>query len=301
MRRPLTVVPSVLALLLAATAGAASEDRVIRIVGSGAMVPFLEIWAEQFEQLHPGVRVAVEAGGSGEGPPALLEGRAQIASMTRPMNSAELEAFHLRWGRIPTEVAVAYDAIAVFVNARNPLERLTLAEVDAIFSKTLRCGAERAATHWGDLGLGSGWDVRSIGLYGSAPDSGTYDYFREVALCGGQFRDSIQERSENAATAMAVAENPFGIGYGSRPHRVRGVKSLALARRKEEPYATIAPSDVYSGAYPLARQLSLCADLAGEERDPLVAGFIDHALSEAGQRVVEQAGRLPVPRPVANR
>jgi phosphate transport system substrate-binding protein len=285
MRRPPTVVP----------------DRVIRIVGSGAMVPFLEIWAAQFEQLHAGVSVAVEAGASGDGPPALLEGRAQIASMTRPMNSGELETFHVRWGRIPTEVAVAYDAIAVFVNAKNPLDRLTLAEVDAVFSKTLRCGAERGATHWGDLGLGSGWDVRAIGVYGSAPGSGTYDYFREVALCGGEFRDSVRERSQNAATAMAVAENPFGIGYGSRPHRVRGVKPLALARRKGDPYATVAPADVYSGAYPLARRLFLCADLAGDEPDPLVAAFIDHALSEAGPRVVEQAGRLAVPRPVANR
>ncbi len=264
-------------------------------VGSDTLNNLMTLWAEGFRRLHPSVRVQVEGKGSSTAPPALISGTAQLGPMSRRMKASEIDAFEKAFGYKPTEVRVAVDALAVYVHRDNPLQRLTLPEVDAIFSRTRRCGHPRPIDHWSDLGVATLGD-RPISLYGRNSASGTYGYFKQVALCGGDFRDQVKEQPGSASVVQGVAQDPAGIGYSGLGYRTSGVKPLALARREGEPYGTVDPEDVYAGRYPLARFLFVYVNRPpGQPLDPLVAAFLRYVLSREGQQVVVKDGYLPLP------
>jgi len=291
-----------LALLFGAASAAEPEreeqtaaPRELRIVGSGNMAGFLERMARGFESEHAGVRIHVEATNSSAGPPALLNGRAQLASMSRPMNGDETLAFRAVHDRDAIATAVAIDALAVFVNSDNPLERITLSELDAIFSTSRKCGASAPITQWKQVGLDGNWGEREIGLYGHLPSAGTHDSFRRNALCGGGFRDGVREQPGKRSVILSLSEARYGIGYAARADLQSNVKALRIARSESDPYASIEAEDVYAGRYPLARELYLYR-LPGDdpERDPLVHDFLAYALSQAGQVEVADSGFLPL-------
>ncbi len=277
-------------------ATSSSPGDTLRFAGSGYTMPrFTLRWAEAF-RAKTGINVEVRRSGTSTGPPALLRGRADIASMTRRMSSAELEAFRRKFGYEPSAIPVAADAVAVFVNKRNPLDRLTLPQVDAIFSKTRQCGAERDAEVWGDLGLEGEWADRMIGLYGRRPGSGTGTYFSNVALCGGEFKDWLRISPGQTSAALAIGEAVYGIGFGSFADRRRGMKALALAPRGGEGYGWVDATDIYSGVYPLGRQLYFYVNHnPGPGPDPTIVSFINYALSDEAQAIVQKAGYLRLP------
>jgi len=261
----------------------------VRIVGSDTMAPLLEEAAERYRSLEPEVQIAVEGLGSSTGPPALLFGRAEIASMTRPMRRSELEAFRRKQGRSPTAIGIAYDALIVYVNAKNPLEQISLLQVDAIFSETRECGAPRPIRKWGDLGLAGDWADRSITLHGRSPSSGTHGYFRQLALCGGRFDPAVRRKPGAKSCAMSVAESRSSMGYGSRSDLIRGVKPLALSLDGSGKAVPPSESEVYSRHYPLVRQLLLYVSWRpGEPLDPDLAGFLGYLMSDEGQKLIEE-------------
>ena len=288
------------ALLLLATPSAASAEEALLIAGSGYTMPqFTDSWVAAFNA-RGGVQFSLERRGTATAPPALLSGRAVIASMTRRMNESELEAFRRKRGREPLAIAVAADAIAVFVHDANPVEQLTLLQIDAIFSATRKCGNESDVGAWGNLGLGGEHARRAIGIYGRRPGSGTGQFFREAALCNGQFKTSLRVAPGPRSSALAVASDPYGIGFSSRADLIRGTRAVPIAT--SDGTATIAAAEVYSGTYPLARKLFFYIDR--EPGTPLAPGlleFLGFALSDEGQLAVEAAGYLPVPRALAKR
>ena len=287
------------ALLGAAQDGVAGEPA-IRIAGSGYTMPqFTSPWVQAFNS-RGGPQIALERRGTNTGPPALLAGRAQIASMTRPFNASEREAFRRKRGREPVAIPVAADALAVFVHADNPLDRLTIPQLDAIFSTTRNCGAPADVSAWSALGLGGKYANRRIGIYGRRPRSGTAEFFRTTALCDGQFKETLRVGPGPRFPAGSIAAAPFGIGFASRADLVAGIKPLPLAREDAEGFATVDPEDVYSGAYPLARRLYFYIEHEkGKALDPALLEFLTFALSPEAQRAVEVAGYLPVPHEVA--
>jgi phosphate transport system substrate-binding protein len=150
-------------------------------IGSDTLNNLMTLWSEGFGSVYPSVRVQVEGKGSSTAPPALIGGTAQLGPMSRHMKPSEIDAFDERYGYPPTEVRVAIDALAVYVSRENPLQELTLPEVDAIFSKNRTCGRAEPLRTWGDLGLSGALAARPIRLYGRNSASGTYGYFKEVA------------------------------------------------------------------------------------------------------------------------
>lgn len=293
--RPTPALAGALLLCLTATA-AVAETAAVRITGSGYTMPrFLEPWAAMFEE-ETGTTVSIAGTGTSTGPPALLRGDADIAAMSRPMNDAELAAFVARRGGEPVAIPVAADALAVFVNGGNPLERLTLLQLDAIFSAERRCGPEEAISRWGEIGLDGAWRERRLTLYGRRPGSGTGALFRELALCGGPYRADLRINPGGASAALAIAEEPYGIGFGGRTDGVEGMKMVAIATAEGEPYKLpTRADDVYSGAYPLGRQLYFYVLGSGHELAAPVREFLVFALSEPAQDVVEQAGFMRIP------
>ena len=227
--------------------------------------------------------------------PALISGTAQMGPMSRVMKADEIDQFEKKYGYKPTAIRVAVDALAVYVNQDNPLAQLTMQEVDGIFSKGRACGG-KAIANWGQAGVqGAGWASQPISLYGRNSASGTYGFFKEHALCKGDYKDTVKEQPGSASVVQGVTEDKFGIGYSGIGYRTSGVKPLKLAAKRGGQYFGVEPSDVYSGKYPLSRFLYVYINKApNKPLDPLVREFVKYILSKEGQEVVIKDGYLPV-------
>ena len=264
-------------------------------IGSDTLNNLMTLWAEGFKQAYPNVRIQIEGKGSSTAPPALISGTAQIGPMSRAMKPTELDEFEKKFGYPPTKVRVAIDALAVYVNKDNPLEKLSMAQVDAIFSKTRSCGGTADIGTWGALGLEGTWAKQPISLYGRNSASGTYGFFKEHALCNGDFKDTVKEQPGSASVVQGVAEDKAGIGYSGIGYKTSGVKALALAAKDGEPFISTDAENVYSGKYPLARFLYVYVNQPpNQPADPLVKQFLLYVLSQQGQQVVVKDGYLPL-------
>ncbi len=267
-------------------------------IGSDTLNNLMTYWVEAFGQLYPGVRIQVEGKGSSTAPPALIQGTAQLGPMSREMKASEIDEFEKKYGYKPTQIRAAVDALAVYVHRDNPLDKLTLPEVDAIFSITRKCGHPAAIDTWGALGATGPEAARPIRLYGRNSASGTYGYFKDVALCKGDYRDAVKEQPGSASVVQGVAEDRSGIGYSGIGYRTSGVKPLSIASQAGAPYYGVDSETVLSGKYPLARFLYLYVNKApNKPLDPLVREFVRFVLSREGQELVVKDGYLPLPAP----
>jgi len=268
----------------------------INSIGSDTMNNLMTLWAEAFLKMYPNVKIQVEGKGSSTAPPALIGGTAQFGPMSRAMRASEIDQFEAKYGYKPTQIRTAYDALAVYVNKDNPLEKLTLAQVDAIFSKTRRLGGKANVTTWGQLGLTGDWANRPISLYGRNSASGTYGFFKEHALGNGDYKDQVKEQPGSASVVQGVTEDRFGIGYSGIGYKTSGVRTVALAEKEGGAYSSGSYDEVKSGKYPLNRFLYIYINKApGKSLDPVVQEFMRLVLSKEGQEVVVKDGYLPLP------
>ncbi|GIW44871.1 MAG: phosphate-binding protein PstS [Candidatus Binatia bacterium] len=265
-------------------------------VGSDTMNNLMTLWAEGFAKVYPNVKVQVEGKGSSTAPAALIARTAQLGPMSRPMKETERDQFEAKFGYKPTEIKTAVDALAVYVHKDNPISSLSLPQVDAIFSKTRRLGHPHSIDFWGQLGLTGVWENRRISLYGRNSASGTYGFFKEHALGGGDFKDEVKEQPGSASVVQGVSEDPAGIGYSGIGYRTSGVKALPLAPKEGVPPVEPSAANVYKGSYPLARFLFVYINKEpGKPLDPLVREFLKFVLSKEGQEIVVKDGYLPLP------
>jgi phosphate transport system substrate-binding protein len=264
-------------------------------VGSDTLNNLMTLWAEGFKANYPNVRIQIDGKGSSTAPPALIEGTAQLGPMSRKMKATEEEKFEAKYGYKPTMIKVSLDALAVYVNKDNPLEKLTMQQVDAIFSSTRKGGLTEDITTWGQVGLTGAWANRPISLFGRNSASGTYGYFKEVALFGGDYRNTVKEQPGSASVVNGVSEDVGSIGYSGIGYKTSGVKTLALAAEAGKPYGTCEPDNVFAGKYPLSRFLYIYVNKAPNKPvDPLVKEFIKFVLSYEGQVIVVKDGYLPL-------
>lgn len=268
-----------------------------------------EAWATGLRRRHPKATVRIARGAklAAEGMAAVIEGRAQCALFVREPFPSELDAFHARFGRSPLLVPVAggshstkggTHAIAIFVNEANPLSRLTLAELDAIFSRTRRRGG-REITTWGQLGLTGEWASRPIHAYGmlrrreTGNPPGIVNFLEQRLLMGGEFRDDVREQAGDArepaldAIVRRVADDPGGIGYSGFAYARRGAKTLALGEGAAGPFFAGSVDEVARRDYPLSREIYVLVDREpGKPLSPIVGEFLLFALSAEGQAAV---------------
>lgn len=263
-------------------------------VGSDTLNNMMTFWAEGFRKRYPNVNIQIEGKGSSTAPPALIEGTSQIGPMSRKMKKQEIQKFETKYGFKPTTIGVALDSLAVFINKDNPIDGLSLPQVDAIFSKTGKGGLPSATT-WGDVGLSGEWAAKPISLYGRNSASGTYGYFKSKALFKGDYKDSVKEQPGSASVVLGVTEDKAGVGYSGIGYKTSGVKAVALS--KEEGGTRYEPNydNVMSGKYPLGRMLYI--NVVKEPNKPLptlVREFLKYVLSKEGQEIVIKDGYLPL-------
>jgi phosphate transport system substrate-binding protein len=264
-------------------------------IGSDTMNNMMTLWGETFQKLYPNVKLQVEGKGSSTAPPALIAGTAQFGPMSRQMRATEIDQFESKHGYKPTELRTSFDALAVYVHRDNPIDKLTLDQVDAIFSKNRKRGGKTIAT-WGDLGLTGDWAKRPLSMYGRNSASGTYGFFKEHVLKNGDFKDTVKEQPGSASVVQGVTEDRFGIGYSGIGYRTSGVKAVPLAETAKGPFSDGHYEDVVSGKYPLSRFLYVYVNKAPNQPvQPLVLEFVRLMLSKEGQEVVVKDGYLPLP------
>lgn len=274
------------------------------------MQDLAEAWARGFEYRHPGSRIRIrhDTRFSAEGFDALMDGRVDCVTYVREPFAAELAAFKDKFGEAPVLVNVAggsyatqggTHALAIYVNAANPLRRLTLAQLDAILSKTRHRGAAQEITLWGQLGLDGEWANRPIHVYGmihqreTGNPPGVVNYLQHRVLLDGAFRDDVRVQGdkpgEGALEAIVnrVAADPAGIGYSGFAFATPSVRNLALAETDSGPFYTGTPAEVARRDYPLSRRIYLMFKRSPDQSvQPLLREFVLWTLSREGQLAV---------------
>jgi phosphate transport system substrate-binding protein len=269
-------------------------------VGSDTLANLATLWAEEFKRAYPNVNIQIQAAGSSTAPPALTEGTANVGPMSREMKSKEIEAFEAKYGYKPTGIAVAIDALAVYVHKDSPIKGLTMSQVDAIFSSTRKCGGKEEITKWDQLGVTGPLAGKEIQIYGRNSVSGTYGYFKEHALCKGDFKSNVNEQPGSASVVQSVATSINAIGYSGIGYKTSGVRALPLAKKDGTDFEEATEANAISGKYPLARALYVYVNKApGKALDPMVKEFMTLVLSKDGQQVVEKDGYVALPAAVA--
>jgi phosphate transport system substrate-binding protein len=229
--------------------------------------------AEEFKAQHPGTTFNIAAEGSTTGISAIIDGTAQIGMSSRPTKPEEVAAAKAK-GVNFKETIVAYDGIAVIVNAANPVKGLTKKQVEQIFTGDV--------TDWSAVG-GSGG---KISVYTRNTSSGTYSEFKELAMKKRDYAPDSQKMAGNEQIAQEVGKNPNGVGYvGLAYIKASGIKVVAIDG--------VSPSkeSVLGKAYPYARPTFYYTN---GEPIGLVKQFVDFTVSDAGQKIVEQVGFVPI-------
>lgn len=264
-------------------------------IGSDTLNNLMTLWAEGFKKAYPNVNIQIEGKGSSTAPPALIEGTAQLGPMSRPMKSSEIDAFEKKFGYKPTEIPVAVDALAIFVNKDNPIKGLTMEQVDGIFSSSRKSGSEDI-TEWGQVGLTGDWAKKPFSIYGRNSASGTYGFFKDEALQKGDFKPTVKEQPGSSAVVQGIASDLGAIGYSGIGYKTSDVHTVALGEKSDE---MVEPSyeNCVSGEYPLARFLYVYVNKKpGTALEPLTSEFLKFVLSKEGQEVVVKDGYFPLPK-----
>lgn len=249
--------------------------------GSDTLVNLALAWAEAYMQSHT-VRISVTGGGSGTGIAAMINGTVDLANASRAMKEEEIEAAEAN-GITPVEFTVAQDAIAVVVNPSNPIDRLTLEQISAIYTGQI--------TNWRALG----GEDRPIVLLSRESNSGTYVYFLEnVVRLGVESEalftpDTLLMPSSEGISAE-VRQNPNAIGYDGLGYVTEDQKVIAVAADEGGPYVLPSIATVNDGSYPISRPLYMYT--AGEPQGEIQA-YLEWIMG-SGQELVAQLGFVPL-------
>ncbi|THJ24475.1 MAG: phosphate ABC transporter substrate-binding protein [Nitrospira sp. CG24E] len=267
----------------------------VNSIGSDTLNNLMTLWAEGFRKQYPNVKIQIEGKGSSTAPPALIEGTAQLGPMSRPMKNTEIDTFERKFKYKPTAIPVAIDALAVYVNKDNPVKGLTMAQVDAIFSKSRRWGHNETIQLWKQVGVDGDQGNDPISIYGRNSASGTYGFFKDHALKNGDFKDEVKEQPGSASVVQSVSEDQSGIGYSGIGYVTSNVRPIPLAEKDGMPFKEPSQQNADNGSYPLWRHLYLYVNKApNKPLDPIIGEFIKFIYSKEGQQVVVKDGFFPL-------
>jgi len=273
----------------------------LKSIGSDTLNNLMTLWAEGYNAMYPNVKIEIEGKGSSTAPAALIAGTAQFGPMSRPMKSKEIDDFEKKYGYKPVAIRGAVDALAVYVHKDNPIKCLSMQQVDAIFSKTRNGGLDKDVRTWGDLGMTGAWASRPISLYGRNSASGTYGYFKEVALFNGDYKDSVKEQPGSSTVVQGVASDIAGIGYSGVGYKTADVRSVPLSSGTGKDCFDADAKNASSGNYPIARFLYIYVNKnPNQALEPLRGEFIRYVYSKQGQEAVVKDGYFPVLKSLAD-
>ncbi|MGD9543300.1 MAG: PstS family phosphate ABC transporter substrate-binding protein [Methylocystis sp.] len=268
----------------------------LKSVGSDTMLHEMELWAEGFRSIYPNVSIEIEGKGSNTAPPALLSGTSQLGPMSRQMTPDEVGAFEAKFGYKPMAVLVAIDALAIYVHKDNPLRCINMEQLDRVFAADPKSGGGRSIRSWGELGLTGEWAAKPITMYSRNTLSGTYKFFKQHVMGGGDFKDDINMQVGSEAVVSAVGGDKFAIGYSGIGYKTGAVRAVPVGTPGKSCHDA-SFDNTYSRKYPLARGLYIY--LLKDPRKPMDAlsgEFVKYVLSRDGQMQAKQGGYYPITR-----
>jgi len=255
--------------------------------GSDTMVNLAQAWAEEYKKAAPGVEVEVSGGGSGVGIAALVKGTIDIANASRNMKPDEVEQAKKNTGKEPQEFVVGYDALAIYVNKDNPMNEITLDQINQIYVEGGKI------TKWSDLGVklpnGAGDEIVRVSRQSN---SGTYEFLREHVLNKKDFKLGSRDMNGSKEVVELVGSTPTAIGYSGMGYATPAVKMLKVRKAEGEPAFDPNVANTLSKKYPIARSLQVYTLGAPQGA---VKDYINWMLSPPGQKVVETSGYVPLP------
>jgi phosphate transport system substrate-binding protein len=269
-----------IALLGAALTFAAPLNADITAKGSDTMVILAQKWAEVYMGKNPNVKIQVTGGGTGTGFAALQNQQTDLCNASRKIRPKEIETCIKAFGKRPTEHRVALDGLSVYLNESNPIQELSLEQIEGIFTGKIK--------NWKEVG---GPDAPIV-LYSRENSSGTYEFFKEHVLKGKDFAASAQTMPGTAAVLQSVAKEKNGIGYGGAAYGA-GAKHIKVKKMADSPAVDPTEENVISGAYPISRYLFIYVNPALEKGE--VATYLKWIKSDDGQKVVKDVGYFPLP------
>ncbi len=279
-----------------AAPAAAPLSGTLSSAGSDTLHNMMMIWRRHFVARHPQLNLQIQSSGSATAAVALSEGTASLGPMSRLMIPAELARFERRFGYLPTAVPVALDMLAIYVHQDNPLNSISMAQLEGIYAQNGWCAATPPILNWQQLGLSGVWQQRPVVAYGRNQASGTYTFFRQQVLCDGDFRSQVQQLPGAAAVVRAVSQSINAIGYSGVGQQIAGVRWLAVRPTAEDAAVLPLAEHAASGAYPLARMLYIYLNKAPDKALPAAEReFLRFVLSTEGQALLATEGMVPVP------
>ncbi len=228
---------AVLALVLALAAPSMAAAAIsIKLSGSTTVYPLAQAWAAKYKSLYRGSSITVAAGGSSTGIKDAAAGRVDIG-----MSSTDYDPAKHGAGLVFTPVA--RDALVLIVNPRNPVRRLTAAQINAIYRGRI--------TNWRQVG-GPNATIIVCGRTGA---SGTYQYFREKFLNNLAQTSRTKAYASNGLVRSAVVRNRYAIGYVSAAYINTQVRALSVRPTGKSAYVYPSRTNMLRKTYPYVRYL----------------------------------------------
>ncbi len=266
-----------------ADAASDSPTQYIENKGSDTIVNLALAWAEAYQVEHPDVRISVTGGGSGTGIAALINNTVDLANASRQIKTEEVEEAQAK-GVEPVEHIIARDAIAVIVNAENPVSELTLQQISDIYSGEI--------TNWNEVG----GEDRPIVKLSRETNSGTHVYFLETVLRLGDkenktlFSMDTLLLPSSEGIISEVRQNPNAIGYDGLGYVPDDLKMIAIAKEAGGAYVLPSIATVNDKTYAIARDLYMYTN---GEPTGIVKDYLAWILSEEAQQIVADLGFVP--------
>lgn len=267
----------------------------LSLVGSDTMSQVAALWADRFMEFYPEVKIKVTVKGATNAIPSVLNGEATIGMLSREATTEEVTQFTKTKGYGPKLLVPTLERIGVYVHEDNPVESLTLAQVDAIFSKSRKRGAAAPITKWGETGVSGELSDQLITLLGRSDTTGSQVFFQTLVLQGDEFRPEITSEKDNLTLVKKIAADPTAIGFSGEMYQLPGIKAVSIAVDAESPTYAIDTLGDENGTYPLIRPLQLVIDQAPTQELPEVEReFLRYVFSHSGQEDVVKAGFHPI-------
>ncbi|MCY3815717.1 MAG: substrate-binding domain-containing protein [Gammaproteobacteria bacterium] len=275
-----------------------------KAAASDVLPRLIDAWTDAFQAIYPNVEIELSPPYAGSlGALELIAGNVDFVFVSRELKPSDINSFGAKYGYPPFSIPIVggsyrhygfLDALAVLVHKSNPLEEISLKQLDAVFSSTRHRGGAAVET-WGDLGLEGDWAVAPVRRFGIEPWNGFEEFFRQRVLNApgkrGKWRGDVHFDEVVFPVAARVAEELHAIGYTGMAYVDASVRVLPIRLEPGGPLVAPSYENVATALYPLSRLIYFNLNRpTGDKLPDAIRELLRFILSRQGQAIVREHG-----------